>query len=258
MRVIVTGHRGMLGHQLVKQLRANGHEVIEPTWVYDIAEPMVWPEADVLFNCAGVIPIKAKNNIDMIRANALGPHMTAQSFKGLIYHISTDCVFDSNYARTAAIHDKPDAMDVYGRSKALGEVDAPNVVNVRTSFIGAEHGLFTWVCDNNGNEIDGWRMAFWSGSTVQEVARNLASFLTPQPIHHLAATKLNKYEVIKFIIDALNLDIDVRAVNNPWIDRGLSPTVWMKSVLQLEDDIHELYQRYRASRSEAKPSTVSA
>ena len=54
-----------------------------------------------------------------------------------LIHISTDCVFSGrrgNYSED----DLPDAADLYGRSKLLGEVcDAP-ALTLRTSMIGRE------------------------------------------------------------------------------------------------------------------------
>ncbi len=82
---------------------------------------------DVVINCIGIIkqqPI-AKDPIASITLNALFPHRLAHACQAVgarMIHISTDCVFSGskgNYTET----DIPDANDLYGRTKLLGEVE---------------------------------------------------------------------------------------------------------------------------------------
>ena len=54
-----------------------------------------------------------------------------------LIHISTDCVFSGkkgNYSETS----KKDAKDLYGKTKAMGEVKNKYCSTIRTSFIGPE------------------------------------------------------------------------------------------------------------------------
>ena len=65
-----------------------------------------------------------------------------------LIHISTDCVFSGNKGNYTE-NDFRDADDVYGRSKALGEVVNEKDLTIRTSIIGPElkkngEGLFHW------------------------------------------------------------------------------------------------------------------
>ena len=55
-----------------------------------------------------------------------------------LIQISTDCVFigdKGNYSEK----DKPDANDIYGKSKALGEINDNKHLTIRTSTIGFEN-----------------------------------------------------------------------------------------------------------------------
>ncbi len=56
--------------------------------------------------------------------------------------------------------DLPDATDLYGRSKLLGEVSAPNCLTLRTSIIGRElgshHGLLDWFLRQDKKEVRGF------------------------------------------------------------------------------------------------------
>ena len=95
---------------------------------------------DVVVNCIGLVKQLAEANdpLQAIPINALLPHRLAalcQATGARLVHIRTDCVFSGakgNYLET----DFPDADNVYGRSKLLGEVDYPHAITLRTSIIG--------------------------------------------------------------------------------------------------------------------------
>lgn len=97
---------------------------------------------EVVINCIGVVKqlAGADDPLVAIPINALLPHRLAEHCRrsnARLIHISTDCVFSGergNYGEA----DAPDAKDLYGRSKLLGEVAAPHVVTLRTSIVG--HG----------------------------------------------------------------------------------------------------------------------
>ena len=68
-------------------------------------------------------------------------------------HYSTDCVFSGargNYTED----DTPDAVDVYGLSKYLGEVVGAGALTLRTSIIGHElsssRSLLNWFLSQEG------------------------------------------------------------------------------------------------------------
>ena len=98
----------------------------------------------------------ASENIPSIEINALFPHRLAlycATIGARLVHISTDCVFSGrrgNYAEK----DEPDAQDLYGRSKLLGEVKEDHCVTLRTSIIGRElargKGLLEWFLAQRG------------------------------------------------------------------------------------------------------------
>ena len=51
----------------------------------------------------------------------------------------------------------PDADDLYGRTKLLGEVVGPGCLTLRTSIIGRElrgaHGLLEWFLASSGRQV---------------------------------------------------------------------------------------------------------
>ena len=90
-----------------------------------------------------------------------------------IIHFSTDCVFSGTKGQYTE-EDTPDAGDLYGRSKLLGEVTADNAITLRTSIIGrglfSSSGLLEWFLSQAGNRIKGYRRAFYSGVTTNLMA----------------------------------------------------------------------------------------
>ena len=183
MRILVLGMSGMLGSTAFRLLAAeHGHEVhgtarsdsirrhFSPDMGQNIQIGIDVTDTDALLavlgrvrpelvlNCVGVIKQlgAARDPLVALPLNALLPHRLARCC-GLIgarlVHISTDCVFSGKtggYTETSF----PDADDLYGRSKLLGEVDYPNAVTLRTSIIGHElgsrNGLLEWFLGQSG------------------------------------------------------------------------------------------------------------
>lgn len=141
-------------------------------WIVDSLRP------DVMINCIGVLVRGAKEHPERaIFLNAYFPHWLAklsEKYGAKLIHISTDCVFSGkkgNYTET----DFRDADDVYGRSKALGEIVNDRDLTIRTSIIGPElkengEGLFHWFMRRSGR-VDGYRCAIWGGVTTLELAK---------------------------------------------------------------------------------------
>lgn len=232
MRVAVYGHNGMLGKHVVDALHAVGYIVCSETT----------HRVDAIINCAGVIPHRHPNDARyMITSNALLPHTLAAEFDGPIIHVSTDCVFSGRRSDLYGYKDTdtPDATDLYGRTKALGEVQAPNVCNVRTSFIGEDHGLMHWLMNlPQGSEIEGWVNARWSGTYVDLVAYRLIDMLLvtnlPNIVHLSTDEPMSKYWVLLHLVKVLGLDIQVKPVFEPIINRVLVPTGHLSTLPKLD------------------------
>ena len=96
----------------------------------------------VVVNCVGVIKQRpeAKDPLVCHEVNTLLPHRIASlcAAEGRrLVHVSTDCVFAGRKGLYVE-SDLTDAEDLYGRSKALGEVLEVPHVTLRTSIIGRE------------------------------------------------------------------------------------------------------------------------
>lgn len=246
MKVSVFGPSGMLGRQVIKQLKEQGHEArpIYRQMFQLLSKPsiqQVLSDSDVAINCAGVIPSKSTDIVDMIRVNAEFPHLLVSCDLPVLL-VSTDCVFSGKSNRAYTVRSQPDPIDYYGRSKALGEALRPNSVVIRTSFIGCEHGFMHWVMaagqvsvEGTLTRIDGYKNALWTGSTVTEVSKSLVGLLGEggdnlskalgQGIIHMATDQVvNKYDLAVKIVELKSLNVEVYPTYHPTINRALEPT----------------------------------
>src|SRR5262249_55893547 len=116
---------------------------------------------DAVVNCIGIVKqlAAAKDPLLSITINSLFPHQLASlciAAGAQMIHISTDCVFSGRQSLYSE-SDIPDAPDLYGRSKLLGEIEMPGCVTLRTSAIGREihtsHGLLEWFLQQRDSSV---------------------------------------------------------------------------------------------------------
>lgn len=188
---------------------------------------------DVVVNCIGLTKHhkEAEDPQMALPLNALLPHRMADlcAVAGArLIHVSTDCVFagtKGNYGEA----DAPDAGDVYGKSKHLGEVDYPHAITLRTSTIGHElqsaYGLLEWFLSQQGS-CKGFNRAIFSGLPNTEFARVVRDVVIPRPelrgLYHVGAEPIGKYELLKLIAKAYGKQIEIVRDDEFSIDRSLN------------------------------------
>ena len=114
--------------------------------------------------------------------------------------------------------DLPDPIDIYGKSKLIGEVSGLGCLTLRTSIIGPElgagKGLLSWFLAQT-NEVKGFRRAIFSGFPTVELARVIADNVLPRPdlhgILHIASTPITKFDLLKLIAKHYDKDIAIIA-----------------------------------------------
>lgn len=241
MLVAVTGSQGMLGKRVVDECLVVGYTVYKPIAPTSNYERDKMAGSDVIINCAGAIPQKNSSREAMVHSNTYLPHRLAELAVPVL-HVSTDCVFSGNLERGKryTVNHVTDAITDYGRSKALGESRATHVCNVRTSFIGPEHGLMKWLLDQpTGEVISGWHNAMWSGSSVDTVARSLVQMVPSlvegeyNNIEHLATlTPIRKYDLLVYLAQKYKPTIKVSCDTLVCgINRALDSTIELPSCL---------------------------
>jgi len=156
MRVLVTGAAGMLARDLVPCLQMRGHDVLAPPEKdLDITRSDAirrWASSfrpEVIVNCAAYTKVDQAEREEPLAMliNGLAVQnlcLACQEADIPLVHFSTDYVFDGNKAGPYTIHDHPNPINAYGRTKLLGEKYVLWLLNrfylVRTSWLFGMHG----------------------------------------------------------------------------------------------------------------------
>jgi len=259
-RVMVLGAAGMLGHKVVQRLAAGGAEVsavVRRPWYalpvgarslldpsrtlcdVDVADftallrHLEHRRPAVVVNCVGVIKQRAdaKSAVPSITINALLPHRLAEAIApwgGRLIHFSTDCVFDGLRGRYTEC-DVPNATDLYGRTKALGEVTAANALTLRTSIIGRElsmhQSLLDWFLAQNHRTVRGFTKAIYAGVTTPYLADVVARLIAERPdlngLYQVASDAISKYDLLLLLRDVYRMDVVVEPDEAFFCDRSM-------------------------------------
>ena len=258
MKVLVLGANGMLGSRMIRVLSENDEldvfgtvrdQSMKGLFSDNIATKIlanidvsksglgsliedVCP--DVVINCVGSVNknfSEPESVLQAISLNALLPHRLykyCERVNSRLIHISTDCVFSGNrgnYTET----DPTDPIDIYGRSKLLGEVIRPNVVTLRTSIIGPEfrtsHGLLEWFLSQEG-KCKGYANAVFSGLPTVILAKVIHDYILLNSeisgLYHVAGPAISKYDLLNIIAKEYNKNIDIDIDTTIEIDRSLN------------------------------------
>lgn len=159
MRILVTGVKGQLGHDIVNECGKRGIETVGvDIEEMDITDPVsvekVITEADVdaVIHCAAWTAVDAaEDNIDKCRlVNAYGTENIARVCEKLdikMTYISTDYVFDGQGTRPWEPDDERHPLNVYGQTKYEGELAVTD--HVKKFFI----VRIAWVFGVNGKNF---------------------------------------------------------------------------------------------------------
>lgn len=190
---------------------------------------------NLVVNCVGLVKQLSYSNDPLLALpiNSLLPHRLAhlcQIVGARLVHFSSDCVFSGkkgNYIES----DVPDATDLYGRSKLLGEVDYPNAITLRTSLIGHElqeiRSLVSWFLAQESN-VQGFTKTIFSGLPAVEMARVIQEYVLPHPdlhgVYHLSVDPISKHDLLSMVKDAYGKKIEIIPDDSLVIDRSLDST----------------------------------
>lgn len=241
-KVMVLGETGMLGHVLKKVMEnapdielvpAPTKRIVDYDSLTEYVHDVVSSDAKYIINALGVVKPRVKdvgtNMLYMI--NSILPAVLYQNRGDKVtMQISSDCVWSGTLekGRYDALS-TPDAMDDYGKSKALGETGD---YIYRTSIIGPElNGQRRGLLMNllTADKIQGWNHHKWSGVTTLQLAKQIL-----RDIQHLendgivyskyqliASAPLTKYDLAVLINVVFNLNKEVEFVDaEPIVNRA--------------------------------------
>jgi dTDP-4-dehydrorhamnose reductase len=282
MKLLIFGGGGMLGHKLVRQFRDKfdvwatvrgraadyarfdllrpermiGGINVEDAGAVRRAIEAVNP--DVVINAVGIIKQlpSAGDVIKTLEINSIFPNRLAElarEFGFRLICISTDCVFNGlngNYTEDSV----PDAYDLYGKSKNLGEVTGENCLTLRTSIIGRElgtsHSLVDWFLSNRGKKVKGFVNAIYSGFPTIVFADIIASLITDHPklhgLYHVSSEPINKFDLLLMVGKYYRADIEIEPDTDFRIDRSLDSTRFRKETGFQPLDWEEMVRRMAA------------
>ena len=216
---------------------------------------------DFILNCIGITKRREEQGhpIPSIILNALLPHELAKvaaDVNAKLIHFSTDCVFDGrdgNYSDDATTN----ATDLYGRTKALGEVKGNNVLTLRSSFIGKElqdgTELLEWFLSQR-KIAHGFKNAIYTGLTTIEFCRVIEELLLNYPdafgLYNVSSEPINKFELLNLIGEKMHRDITITPDESFYCDRSLdsekfrkefnyTPPTWTKMVEELSKEYNK-------------------
>lgn len=263
--VVVLGRTGMLGSMVFDVLSANPKlevygtarkrdELDDRTFFLDAEEfgkfEKVLPAdlgVDYYVNCIGVTKPFCRDDDAAgvqraIRVNAefpwnLGRFAKASSAK--VIQIGTDCVYSGK--RGAYVESDPhDPLDVYGKTKSLGEPFDGSTLIVRSSIIGPERRrppsfLLEWfISQPDGGTIGGFEHHVWNGVTTLQFARLCERIIVDDlydelmevsHVHHYVPNEtVTKYQLMRVFDEVFSKGLEINKVNRPEerVDRSLA------------------------------------
>ncbi len=214
---------------------------------------------DVIVNAIGVIKQNQSSNnvVKNLIVNSILPHRLAnlaQLNNIRLINISTDCVFSGtkgNYRES----DVTDALDLYGKSKFLGEVSAENCLTLRTSIIGRElktnHSLVEWFLSQAGKKVKGYKNAIFSGFPTVILADIIADLIAKNKklygLYHVSSQPISKFDLLTLLKKAYQIKIEIEPFEEFKIDRSLNsakfrretnfqPMSWNEMVKKMAED----------------------
>jgi dTDP-4-dehydrorhamnose reductase len=290
MKILILGGDGMIGHKMAQVLSVQNHKIVisirekkdltlksNPlkTKVFfndflkgSILDFLDKVNPDVIVNAIGVTIRRgaAENIADTIYLNSFFPHQLAnwsEIHNKRLIHFSTDCVFsgsEGSYLEDTT----PDALDYYGKTKGLGEVNSKSSLTIRSSMIGPElfnkTELFEWIINNKEKEINGFSRVMYSGVTTVYMAKLVADLIDNHKnligIYNVASKPISKFELLHLINDNFDLGLiindDKTVISNKTLnaskiekETGLQQPSWDELIFELKKDYMNFIDLYK-------------
>ena len=263
MKILILGGNGLVGHKLLqvfkKRLPNKDYEIaatfrkdrttylslvklvdisnsffnIDINKFSDLVEVVDKFKPNIIINCIGLTKKLSNNNNEKysIYINAYFPHLVSflcQKNNIKFIHLSTDCIFSGLMGNYTEL-DNPDALDIYGKTKFLGEVDNDNSLTLRASILGPEItkflGIYSWFM-RSSKSVSGFNNAFFSGFSSVEFANILTRIIKHNfhitGVYHLSSYKISKFDLLTMIKDINNLKIKIIQSDREIYDRTLN------------------------------------
>jgi dTDP-4-dehydrorhamnose reductase len=255
MKVLVLGATGLLGNAVFRGLSKASGARVAGTIRREAARGLFDPELatrlivvedlenpdrlaglldaarpDVVINCLAVGRPAPADPMRSIAVYSVLPrrlsHLCRLSAIRLV-QISSDGVF-SGARGGYSEDDPPDADDIYGISKLLGEVMEPHAITLRTSIIGHElqsgSGLLEWFLSQQ-DQCRCFTRAIFSGFPTIVLADLIRDVVIPRPdlhgVYHVATRPISKFDLLRLVAERYGKKIELIPDDRASPDRSL-------------------------------------
>ena len=238
MKILVLGHRGMLGHMVHKYLSTKKDcelVTINSRWSSeDFIREVLSFNGNYIINCIGAIH-QRKTEFDV--------------------NIDLPIWLDSNCVDCRIIHPGTDFEtdgDRYGVSKKEATeyiLKRGRITKlIKTSIFGPElvsmSSIFEWFM-NSENEVGGWTENYWNGITTLQWTKicydMLVSWDSYEIVNIPATECISKYQLLNLIKRVFNKDIIVNKDSSMRANRCLSGTLKVKDINKQLLELKEFY-----------------
>ncbi len=231
MKILVTGAKGLLGQDLCSYFEKKGYEVIRTDFEnLDVCcEKMTKKfilqcNPMVIVHCAAYTNVdRAEDEINQARKiNVIGARNVAKAAKetgAVMVYISTDYVFDGAKNSPYLPNDKPNPINVYGKTKLEGELEVQKYCEkfyiVRTSWLYGYSGrnfVSTMLSLKNRDEIKVVNNQRGCPTWTMELTYGIEKLLNlPYGIYHICGqNSATWYEFALEIFKQLNINANIK------------------------------------------------
>ncbi len=255
MKILVLGHKGMLGRAVYKFLKENtNHEVVTifSRWgESSFNEEVKNLKVDFIVNGIGKIPQKKPSDAEYNFLNVELPRFL-ETLGTKVIHPSTDCEFKGNISKGESYTKTSprDADDIYGISKAsISEEIENNFKNtkiIRVSIIGHEENtdlaLLDWFLSQTGS-VKGFTNHYWNGITTLEWAKQCQKIIENWDnfsiLNQLGTeTHYSKFEIVSLAKEIYEKDIEIIPFETDTaVNKCLKPDFYLP---ELKEQLFEL------------------
>jgi len=236
MELLVLGHKGMLGHMVVKYLsQFYNINILESRYPTDKFKQKILDfKGDFIINCVGAIPQRTnKFSINWELPIWLDKYSPCK-----IIHPGTDCEMDN---------------DDYGLSKKRATdyiCESSNKTKIlKTSIIGPElnsnASLLEWFLSQE-DQVYGYTKAIWNGNTTLEWSKQCFKLINNwdnyKTLTILEGEQISKYDMLNNIKKIFNIDIDVipkKLGKNKILKGGIKTSSFTQQLKELKEYYYE-------------------
>ncbi len=233
MKILIIGHKGMLGSDLFEMCKNNKFDVVgvdadelDITDLQNTKEKVAQIKPNVVINCAAYTNVDGcEENIDLAyKVNGLGARnlaiATSEASVKLV-HISTDYVFDGEGKENLTEYDLVNPLSIYGKSKLMGEEMIKSFHNkyfiLRTQWLYGKNGPnFVETMIKLAKEKDSLMVVddqIGSPTFTKDLCKSIIELISTEKygIYHVSnGGQASWYQFAKDIFELSNINIDVK------------------------------------------------